>query len=321
MTRDVLIYSILLVLSLGLAYQSSLPRSANESEVVRWVDIKADAIESVEYQAPKLSIKATRNGKRFWIDYNATLDEGKPAEVESFLASKEFNEVIQSFSPLEALRVIGKVDEKSLADFGLDATAGRLVIHHGGGQQFVLKVGSKPYSSANRFLLDEAKNSVLLVAGRHLEKLERARNRLYEREISDLKWDELTKATIAVGERVKELERTKKGDDGVVGWSTLETDSKPKAIFQNWFGKVDKLKVTNFASPEEAKMVELSTPFLVLSLATKDGAKDQLEFRKSDNNGVISYWIKTNYLGAFAKLNNSRMDTIEKDLAPIMDEN
>jgi hypothetical protein len=320
MIRDILIYAVVLVAALGLAYQSSLPKSASESAVVNWVDISADSIQSVELTSPKLSVLAQKSGGKFWIDFNSTGEEGQPAEQENFLANKEFKEMVESFGPFEVMRVIGKVEESGLNEFGLGSTAGRLVVKYGQGKEFTLKLGSKPYSSSNRYVYDEAKGSVLLIAGRHIEKFERARNRLYERDITDIKWDELVAAELTVGDRSKKLIRTRKGDDGVVGWSTEAEDSKPKALFQNWFGKLEKLKLTAFGTGDETKLIEAIPPFMTVSLANKQGQSEKLEFRKSDNNGAITYWIKSDFIGAFAKLNQSRLDTIEKDLAPILEE-
>jgi hypothetical protein len=320
MIKDLVVYSLLIVASSVMAYRASLPAGSSDSQVVSWVEIVPEQVTSVELAGPKTSLIATRkNERQFFIEFQSTAEEGKEPEKDRFLANGEFSEFLQSLRPLEALRVIGDLKETQASEFGFDSSASLLTIRLGE-KAHIFKLGSKQFSSTNRFVYDEERKKVLLINGRHFEKLEKASSRLFERELIELKFDEIKKATVVAGERTRALDHTKKGDDGVPGWSNDDANSRPKTVYANWLSKIEKLRIMSFVPEDQFAQIDSLPAILTLKFDTSK-VQDEVVFRKqSTPDAKLIYYAKSNYLGVYVKLASGRMEAIEKDISSIFDE-
>lgn len=377
MRLDLSVYSVLLVLGLGLAYWASLPSSNDDLKKINVMSIEPNSIQEISFNSPEVTSVATRSAdqKQFWIKLSKTktlptptptttpsptpsqtpVKPGdKPGETpvasptpaptptpppptetktENFLASDKIDDLFSSFNPFQAMRVIGKVtDEKTLDEFGLKDPKESLIITTKDKGAYELKLGKRSYGSANRFVLDVKKNEVLLVDDTPFDQLKKADYRLFERRLIALNFDDLTKALIKFGEKSKKLAHTKRDDKGNIQWTTDDDAATPKPQYSTWLGNVQKLRVVSFSDETQTKQLTEAPPVLEIALEKDGTVLDTLVFKKlptspdskEDKNekgdtAPFSYWVTSQFLKTFAKINASRMDTIEKDIPNIID--
>ncbi len=341
MKRTITTYTILLIAALALAYYVSLPRADIESSRTDWVEIDAKKVTKLTFKGPKVSVTATRDGapNRFWVDaVEQTGKEGEAAKevAERFLASGKMDDLLKSLQPLRAERVIGEVAAGKQEEYGIKADSGEFQVHHGDDLKLNLKLGARSFGTRHQFALDQLTKRVILIDSGDIENFEKARARLVERELFKTSYDEIAKVEVVSGDRVKKLDHTRRGKSGELDWRDDDEQAEANATYQTWMGKIQKLRVLNYGSPEELVQVQQQPSFLMLKFFKGGKEVERLEFRKlaevtagldsgtspaaedkKDPQPKHSYWVQSTYLGAFAKLSNSRLDTIEKDIPAI----
>jgi len=135
-----------------------------------------------------------------------------------------------------------------------------------------------------------------------------------------MKFDDIKKATVVAGERTRVLDHTKKGDDGVPGWSSDDANAKPKTVFANWLSKIEKLRIVKFVPEDQFSQIETLSTILTIKFDTGKQS-DEVVFRKeSSSDGKLIYYAKSNFLGGYVKLLSGRMEAIEKDISSIFEE-
>ncbi len=362
MRIDLGIYSVLLAGGLGLAYWASLPKSDDSETKVSIISFDPASVKELAYVSEDITSKATRlaDDKKFWVtlskvdpkqnkpkDPKETPKEGEkppeptppaPPKVETFLANEQMEELLTSLNPLQALRVIGKIENEKMAEeFGLKDSAQAFVVTSGdpkAPKKLEIKIGKKSYGSANRFVLNTQDNKVYLVDEGPFEKLRKADFRLFERRIVAFAFEEITRALIKVGEKEKAILHTKRDDKGALQWSDDQENANIKPIYRNWLDKVEKLKVIAYADPAQKTALESLQPFLEIKFEKDGTVIDTLTFKKLDPDpsidtskpekdgkppATLSYWIGSQFLQSYGKIGNNRIDVIEKDIPSVLE--
>jgi hypothetical protein len=181
-----------------------------------------------------------------------------------------------------------------------------------------LKIGKQAFGGSNLYVLDSKQNKILLLKATQIENFEKANIRLYERDVTDVLLDEVTAAEIIAQTKTKKIEHTKKGEQGELQWSDEGEKGAVKPSYSSWMNKIAKLKIEKYATKEEMEALSKIEKFLVVRLLKNQNVNDELEFKKIAKTGdETTYWVSSKYLGHFAKISVSRMDSIEKDIATI----
>jgi hypothetical protein len=321
MKKEMNIYILAFALSGALAYWASLPSTAKDQTRTSFVNVNASQIASVEFASPELKVVMKPSAdKKWWIETD------KAGVKESFLGSSKVKEVFQLFSPLEAIRVIGSVKDDGLAEFGLNDSKKEFKILDQAGQPLLhLILGKQAFGTRNMFVLDSTSKKVLLVSGDLTSDIERPDTKLYERMITNVVHEEIQKAKVSNKEKSREFAHTKRDDKGMLLWTSETAEGATVVSAKSWFERLDRVRIVSFATPEEIAALD-SAPISFSVDLESPSSKDSLKFAKRPTTataapaGTMDYFVKSDFLGIWAKVASSRVEPIEKDLGTVLSE-
>lgn len=349
MRLDLGVYGVLLAAGLGTAYWASLPATEGEDEKVSIYSIDPKAVAEVTFTSDVVKAVADRRDgdNRYWIEHTKTEaakeekkdDPAKTKDVpatpapaapvtppkvtkERFLANDKMDELLKSLNPLNAVRVIGKVDDASLKDFfGEAGPKDKITVKGADGKVFGLFLGKKSYGSKNRFAMEEgeggAKGRVVLIEDQGFENLERAPLRMYERKIVSFELSEVSKAEVKAGGKAKRLAHTQRDKNGELLWTDDEENAQQKPSYDSWMDKLGKLRLTEFATPADEAALKDVKPYLEVTFERDGKVQDTLVFKKAGGDTPV-YWVYSDFLKTHAKVVQSRVEPIEKDIGAIL---
>jgi hypothetical protein len=341
MVKNVAGYVVALVASLGFAYYASMPQDNSDKEAVDWISIDEGNIAAVTMQTPESKVRAEAKDGGYWMSVEKApkkeepKDESEPKEavnpldqpltaeapeVTRFKGNQRMKDFVKSFAPLKAYRVIGKLQDLKAEEFGLDGEPKQVVeVEMKNNDKYRFVVGKKSFGSSNVFLLDEKKGEVILVKGGPIDNLAKAELRMFEREVMSLDPEDMSAATIRKGEVTARWDHSSRSESGELQWKK-EGHSAAHKAFANWIDKISKLRLTEFA--DESKVESLSTlpPVFEIDLASgMDKAENIVVVKvEGEGNKGAEYWIKSKFLGTFAKLDSARMENLAKDLDGVL---
>ncbi len=176
---------------------------------------------------------------------------GEPT-VRSFPGNATAKKLIESFSPLTALREFDNLDAEALAQMGLDDPKGSLVVEASSGT-VTFEVGEKAYGSSDTYVRDPASNRVYLVASKDLSPLRGAENRLVERKLNSFELADVAKVQLSVQGAPVGSERVHQGrhDKNNSFWSLPETPEQQDTVFGGFLDKVLQLRASNYPTEDE----------------------------------------------------------------------
>ena len=273
MSREYVVYSLLLVLSLIAAYLSSIAdKTVGEQAKITVFSVALTDIESGHYYSQEKDFSLTRaaDGERLVVRQARRSpppkedDKAQAREEKSiFLANEDFAAVFESFTPLLAKRNLGKADEIDLALFGLKEDKARLVLQTKDKTQGSIEfnVGKKSYGSSEFYL--QYGGTVYLVVGRSIAKIARARTLLFEEQLlavaftdgvtAELQADGNSMMAVLQG-TLAELRHGRARDKGEGKWLV---HGKEQQQFGNWLRRLRAIEVMAYREqlPAEAKEV------------------------------------------------------------------
>lgn len=357
MRLDLMVNGLLLTAGLGLAYWASIPADDDQEQKVDIISIDAKSISSLSLSSPEVNVNAERQagGDRFWITHVRTekpkddkkiVDPHNPnpeeaiadaeespgavapvdaeaapvTKSERLLANEKFDELIKSFSPLKAERIIGPIKEDQYAEFGLDGLKYKFVINQDGGKANYFFLGKKSYGSQNRFVMETDESGkpgrVILISDQGFDNFEKANLRMHDRRIVAVPMEEVTGAEVKYGTVSKKLAHTQKDKNGEPLWSDDEEGGVAKPSYEAWMDKFSKLRLAGYADEDQERQLAGTEPFLELVLEKNGAPVDRVVFRKLTGEKT-QYFIYSEFLKVHASIVNNRAEPLEKDLSAV----
>ena len=235
-------------------------------------------------------------------------------------------ESLAQLNPLEAVRLIGVVKDEQLEEYGLKTPLKSLTIIDPKGQELLkLSIGKQAYGSRNLFAKESRENRVLLLSGDFVGDFERPDLKLFERTITNVVFEELQSAVITKGSKSRRLGHTKRDDKGGLLWTDDAKGGAAVASAKSWFERLDRVRVVSFATKEEVPSLDKEPVLFQVELEAIASSKDVLQFIKvssvklSGQPSVDEYFVKSSFLGAWAKVGSTRVEPIEKDLPTLLE--
>ena len=232
-----------------------------------------------------------------------------------FKADASFKELLKAFAPLSAIRVLGDSDKLDLKEFGLVDSPDKIVFTTKDGKSIEFLVGKKSYGSANPFLLDPARKKVILVRGAYIENLKNAMDRMQERSIVNLRFDELKKVTVQRSGNKWVWDHTKKDVKGNLGWREDKEGAEIKPSYATWLDKISRLRVVRYIKETEKSELANSQPLLALEYSDGNKPIETLTVYKGpDVDNGPQYWVKTGFLSAYVDVGSPKVATLLKEV-------
>ncbi len=317
-----------LSISLGGAYWASRPVGGDAEMQIAIVNIEVGNIEKVELTSDEASVVASRRAElaeRWWIEVTRTKPTATPEASKAlpsnmrFLASKKFKDSLAVFSPFRAIRVIPNVKDEQLVEFGLKDSKKALLLKDSAGASLLsLAIGKQMYGSRNTYVLNQADKTVLLVNGDVISDFEKAETSYFERSFMALDPEEIQSATLTAGGKSLKLSHVKRDSKGALIWTGAEGDGAAAVSATSWFERFDQLKAAAYATPEEQARLSATPAEAEVQLAGGASKREVIQFRKTNNNNQVEYWLTSEFLGWNVKIATARGDVLLKDLPQVI---
>ena len=247
----------------------------------------------------------------------ATPEPPKPAEKVAkttvFKAGEAGDKLVDSLSPMLAVRQLTDVPADKLTAYGLDAPKETVEIVRKGRSR-VLELGGEVYGSKDRYVRDKESGNIYLVDGELLRPLKFARTRLPDRTLFSLEKDKVATAEVSSG--VGSLKITQKNAEDKEK-ATWVKSSAPDAVdeqLKTWMDKALQLKSTSYVAPDEVP-TELQTRFK-LTLKAADGHSETIEFQQAGDKG--DWYASSEYTRGLVKLLKGPTSALNDDVAAIV---
>lgn len=322
--RDLWPWFIGLVVSLAFAYWASLPRVDSASAKVAIISIQAPSIASMELIGPDMKVAASRRtdvANRWWISYErksklTAAESSESAEArERFMASEKFKDMLDRLAPFQALRVIGKVSDDQMAEFGLrDAVKTLSVRDSSGASLLSLAIGKQLYGSRNVYVLHQPDQKVLLVDGDFISDFEKPELRVFERSVSSISPEDVQSAVVSASGKSRRFGHTKRDSKGSLIWTVEGGDDSAAPQAATWFDKFSQLKAAAYASDEDQKALAALPALFEVEISGAGAANETLQIRKRIKDGAEEYWLTSTFLSWHVKIAATRAQTLDKDL-------
>ncbi|MBM4252216.1 MAG: DUF4340 domain-containing protein [Deltaproteobacteria bacterium] len=336
MRTDLVVYSALLAAGLGAAYWASLPTPEGSEDAVTILTVEPKTVTEISFKSPDVDVTMRKrpSDERFAVTHTRSeippvnphvpRDEKAPppapkVTTEQFLSNEKTQSLLTSFSPLYAVRVLDTVTEQQLQEYGLKDGAHTLVIKRQDGKDVSLRIGKRSYGSRHRFVQElPSGKRVLLIDDTQIENLERAPSRLYDRRIIELEPQDIAKAQLNLGDRSRRLDHSKHDQAGELIWTDeADTGGKQGGLVDNFMDKLFKLRIAEYASEADEQTLKDVKPFFTV-VVEKDGKPvDRISFLKTGGDKPL-YWVTSDFMKVHARLQASRVETIEKDLEAVL---
>lgn len=353
--KSVIIHALLAVFGLGFAYQTwtRKPEEATAPGSVTIGECSPEALQKIVLNTPtlELTVEPKREGKetRYWISSLARTpkepekkDADKPdaavaaadAEQEKdkpkkepekprrFLANAAFNEYLKRLTPLRAQRSLGTIAKDKDKDFGFDAVGTRMSVQCAGAS-FDFEAGSRAFGASQRYLRDTKSQTTYLFDEQVVSDLESSQFKFMQAELHSWKSEDVEEASVtAHGATKKLLHRDRKVADQAV-WVDAAEPAKRNELYNNWFGRVTRLRARAYlpvgAEPgSDLKTPTGSEPVLTIDYKVADRPNGKLELVRVDENNQNHYYARTETTSGWVALYDSAVKDVESDVGMVV---
>lgn len=321
MNRSLLIYALLLVGSLGWAYQTW----THEDELaladkVVLLPGSPDELHSIVYRGPELELtldfREDEHGRYAWgraEPRGAALEppELPPAEEgaeppppppvpepEEFKVGKAGDPVIEALAPFVAKRRLEGVGD-DLAELGLEEPEATLEITREGKEPKVFELGSNVFGGTGVYVRDPADGAIYLVEARVIRPLLNGARTLPDRDLTGIDERKVERLTLRVGDRQASFTQHNPDDPDAKYWSVSGEDDN-NAEVTAWVGKVLRLRSSRYVQGEEG-LVDLASAFDFV--VEGDGSSVRVEvLRNFDDEGQEQFFARSPHTRGLVRL-------------------
>jgi hypothetical protein len=276
MNKAAIIFGGLLVFALGAAWLEYTGERPKEKVGVVLLESKKEELETLLYKTKDLEVvyevKRDAIGPYAWV----TVTENKTKKVEGqdtpytkvtkFKAGSAGDKLVESLSPVMALRDLDKPEEAKLESFGLKEAESTFELTSRG-TTLRMALGGETYGTKDRYVQELASGKVYVVDDDVFKPLKFANSRLPERGTYSYKKEEVESFSLGQGANTVTWLQVNRDDKAAVYWdrqvstpgAAAEGEGKNPAAasggkdetFSNWFDTWSKLKSTAYVQDED----------------------------------------------------------------------
>lgn len=345
MTRSIATYGILLTLLLGLSWMDwTAPPEVDIGDKVVLAQGEAADLERVIWKGEKEEVLIERKvdaaGAYVWVTHTkweepkpSPLDDADPASPDAppepsaeaakpgertakttlFKAGEAGDKLVDSLSPMLAVRQLTDIPADKLATYGLDAPTETLELVRKGRSR-VLEIGGEVYGSKDRYVRDRESGNIYLVDDELLRPLKFARTRLPDRTLFALSKEKVAGAEVSSGVGKLKISQKNAEDKDKAAWVRAASPDTVDEQLQTWMEKAVGLKSTAYVAPEEEPK-DLESRFR-LTLSGADGAGETLEVLQSAAAG--DWYGRSEHTRGLVKLLKGPTSSLAEDVDDLL---
>ncbi len=319
LANSILMWFLVMVLSLSLAYWASTPKGVDAGQRTTQ-NLAIDAIDRLELSLGGRRVEASRESKtssRWWI-VNNTVESAdvemqqQPEKKSRFLASEKFIEYLQLISTFPVIRELGRIDGDKLNPFGLDAPVGSIVVKSASGVMAEFAVGKQPYGARSYYVMRASDKNVFLVGADLVDDFLKPEARFFERRVSIDPLESSQSITMTLAERTKTFVRLNQSDSRSAQWAESGSQTPVPAI-ATWLEKFSEIRAASYADEVVKQALSDRPPNLTLQSIDRNGKIHSVALFMDPASGKSEYFIMSDFLGWPVKVASARSENLLKD--------
>lgn len=338
MNRSLIVYAVLLVGSLGWAYQTwTHEDELTLADKVVILPGKADQLSSVVYRNKELELslelREDEHGRYAWghaVPQASAEPPPPPAdgsepppppEPEEFKVGKAGDTVLAGLAPFVAKRRLEGVADEDLEALGLSPEPeATLEITREGKEPKRFELGSNVFGGANVYVRDPDDGAIYLVEAKLIRPLQAGARTLPDHGLTGIDERKVARVTLQVGERTATFEQHNPDDIDAKYWSVAgEDEASPEAAA--WVDKVLHLRSLQYVLGD-AMPTDLSHAF-DYRVEAEDGTAVTVEVLTSlsgggDDEGQEQFFARSEHTRALVRLPRAAAAEASADLDPAL---
>ncbi|MCH9684458.1 MAG: DUF4340 domain-containing protein [Deltaproteobacteria bacterium] len=339
MKRSLLIYTVLLLGTLGWAYQTWTHEDelALQDKVVI-VPGTVEQLAAVSYRSEDLELsvemRSDEHGRYGWgtllskkvapAPPTPPPAEGEPApepptpeapKPRQFKVGKAGEPVFEGLAPFIAKRKLEGVGD-DLAALGLDPPQGTLEITREGKEMRSFELGSNAFGDVNVYLRDPNDGAIYLVESRIIRPLLKGSTSLADTQLTGVVEADVERVTLAVGDRQVSFEQHNPDDNKARFWALPgEAEKSPEG--HAWVAKALRLRSSKYV-PDAEVPVDLAQAF-DFQVAGDDGTVVTVEvLRNFDDQGQEQFFARSEHTRGLVLLPRSAATDASADVEAVL---
>jgi hypothetical protein len=253
----------------------------------------------------------------------AAAKEPAVKETATFVAGKDFADLVEKLAKLRATRDLGKVATNQLAEYGLEREKLPVLRLQQGTTQRELVVGGSTPGGSDIYVATPDKSRVFVVPGNLVHDLESAESRLMERNLHTFDDQDVARVSVKSGQQSRELVRSTETGSF---WTDVGNAAGKDETASNWMKNLQRLRVNEYVSAE----VEAKALFSVSYLDKLGKNLGRLEFavrpKKSEAGPLqvasgpekLEYLVRSEQTRWWGKVLTSAGEPLAQDLASVV---
>lgn len=330
MSREIKLYSGVLILLLAGAFWSwkaeQSPRKASAATLVSMIDISPDELAAVSLRqkdgkGTNVRFEGKGEDRIAWVEVTKPAaplvadTSGKPVpavagETRKFPGGDAAVKLVELVAPFQAVRSLGKLDEKQRKQFGLDDPKITMSLQTAGGRTHDLKVGGTSFGSQDYYAEDSSGRAWLVKSGTVKPLLNG--EGLMERTLHEIDDKDLVTLVVKSGDREAKFQQQHPLDAKSRYWAKPETPDTRETQLGTWLGKARKLPVVRYPDEQPASVAAK------LELVYSDAkGKELARFALAPREGQPPL-VRTDRTRVWAESDKTRVDELLGELDAIL---
>ena len=253
--------------------------------------------------------------------------KGATHRVQSFLANEKFQDLLKRYTPLRALRSLGKIGKEELKEFGLDKPEKKLVLTCGG-KKYELEIGAATYGAGNNYARRPSGQTVYLLPSAVVRELEGAEWRFMQKQLHAFESKDVDEVRIVVQGKERRLLQRNRLTPGKSLWVDAAAPDRRNELFGNWLAKVARLSGLTYVAldgqpgsdlTEEQQADQLETAAVAeVSYFLKGKQQGKLQMVRVRLSRDTFYYAKTEATRTWVQLPKSISREVSDDAAMVV---
>lgn len=308
------VYAVLLVALLGAAYVTwSRSDETPDENKVALIGGQAAGLEALTLVTTTATVQLNMtdtDGVRRGV-FTTINRQGK----RSFLSNETFEDAVESYAKLEALRSLGKLTKDEQSEVGLNRKFRKLALDVAG-TTYRFRLGGRTNGARDHYAQREGSDEVYLLPSALIADLELPQGRYMQRKLRRADGKDVAGAVINAGDRQLEGVHKNRLAPREAYWAQAETPDDVAEALTNFLKKVETLSALSYLDGDEA--FQAAEPVLELVWKGEDGQTlDTLELRREGPKG--RYLARSKTTVRAVEVPRSSAAQIESDLSVILD--
>lgn len=239
-----------------------------------------------------------------------------------FVANPKFKDYLAKVTPLRVARGLGEIPSSKFEEFGFDKV-GTFFLVECGGKKIQLDVGGRTFGAGMQYLRDPATKQAYLAEAGAIHDLEAAQFKFMQVELHDFALADIDEAVVRAQGTERRLLHRNRQVASEARWVDKAEPDRRNETFGNWFGRLERLRVTSYLEPNAEPGSDLKqsgqvTPAVTVEYYTDGKPKGRLELVRVEAEGKGTYYARTEATHVWTRVYDSIGKQVEDDAALVV---